>query len=227
MAGLNSTFDDDPRRYDALRDCWLNDRREGFLRERLSRLDRDETLRVLEIGSGTGWLLTRLAKVFPHWQFVGIEPIPRYVAYASERNASENLRFLEGSAETPPAELIPGEFDILLSNDVLHHVSSQQEAVRQAARLAKTGARWIVIEPNALNPYAFAGQSLKPGERNFWPQRFTRMAGPAGWRLRSKEYLFLIPPFIVQPPSWMATLESALEGIPFLGGGVSLEFIQE
>lgn len=219
---LNAGFDLDPEGYNARRRCWLNDRRTRFLVDRLAQWDTGGSHRVLELGSGTGWLLARLAGRFPHWSFVGLEPNARYVDYALSRYGARNLAFLIGAAETPPAGLDTGPFDLLLSNDALHHVYSQQETVRQAALLAAPGGHWIAIEPNALNPYAFAGQALKSGERNFWPRRFLAFATGAGWCLERKGYLFLIPPLISAPPPWLKGLERRLERVPVLAGGVAI-----
>ena len=227
MSGLNASFDNSPAHYDAMRDCWLNDRREAYIRTHLARSSGDNPLSLLEIGSGTGWLLSRLAQQFPEWDFHGIEPIAAYVDYARERYGRPNLEFTNSPAEAASGHFAPGQFDVLLSNDVLHHVTSEEETLRQAAQLARPGARWLAIEPNMLNPYAFAGQALKAGERNFRPEQFAALARATGWQLQERSYLFLIPPFIKQPPAWLKGLERLLEGIPFIGGGVALEFLYQ
>jgi SAM-dependent methyltransferase len=223
MSGLNSTYDDSPEHYDELRHCWLNDRREAFLVACLEASGTVGPQKILEIGSGTGWLLARLAQRFPDWSFCGIEPIQAYLDFASSQYDFDNLSYSQGSAEAPPADLVPETFDLILSNDVLHHVRSEEQAIGQATRLARPGARWISIEPNALNPYAFAGQAIKSGERNFWPGRFAEQARTHGWHLDRRDYLFLIPPFIKRPPRWMKDLEQRLERVPVLGGGIVLE----
>jgi len=227
MSGVNASFDNDPARYDDMRSCWLNDRREAFILKHLRGADSSTPHALLEIGSGTGWLLNRLASRPPAWSFCGIDPIPGYVDYATEQCARANLEFHNSGAEQATTTLGKRTFDFLLSNDVLHHVTSEHETVHQAARLARPGTRWLAIEPNALNPYAFAGQALKSGERNFWPKRFAAIAGDAGWELAGRSYLFLIPPFLKAPPEWLKRLEGHLEGIPFLGGGVALEFVYQ
>lgn len=227
MSGVNASFDDNPAYYDEMRACWLNDRREAFIRERLEQANVSTPCSVIEIGSGTGWLLNRLAKRFPDWTFRGVEPIQGYVDFAADRYRLENLQFLNGTAENASQILEEASFDFLLSNDVLHHVTSERDTVIQAARLARPGARWIAIEPNALNPYAFAGQALKTGERNFRPWEFIPLASEVGWQLERREYLFLVPPFIRKPPDWLKGLENIFEGIPVIGGGVSLELVYQ
>lgn len=225
MSGVNASFDNDPARYDDMRSCWLNDRREAFILEHLRSADSSTPHALLEIGSGTGWLLHRLTHHFPDWSFCGIDPIPGYVDYSTDTYGQDNLEFHNSGAEQAATVLGDRTFDFLLSNDVLHHVTSEQETVHQAARLAKPGARWLAIEPNALNPYAFAGQALKSGERNFRPRQFAAIAADAGWQLTNRSYLFLVPPFMKAPPNWLKRLEGRLEGIPFVGGGVALEFV--
>jgi ubiquinone/menaquinone biosynthesis C-methylase UbiE len=220
---LNSKFDDDPDGYDQLRMCWLNSRREFFLNERLQRYEAGSPLNVVEIGSGTGWLLSKLAPQHDRWNFRGIDPLGGYVEYANRRYQGPNLRFFEGTGESLPGDIAADSIDVVLSNDVLHHVDSLLKTVAELSRISQIGCRWYSIEPNALNPYTFSQQALRIGERNFWPGEFLSAARQCGWKLVSKRYLFLIPPRIVSPPEWMKALERYFEWIPVLAGGVALE----
>jgi SAM-dependent methyltransferase len=221
MQPLNSTYDDNPERYDRLRDCWLNRRHEEFIAARLNCYQRPADSLVLEIGSGTGWLLNRLGARFPALRFAGVEPIAGYVEYA-QKNAAPNVRYLASTLEQ--ADALAESPRAVLSNDVLHHVPSYEEALRAAARLAAPACRWLAIEPNCKNLYTFVKQATGYGEQNFWPGRFRRMAAREGWRLDGKGHLFLVPPSVDQPPQWMQAIERFGERVPFLAGGVYLEF---
>jgi hypothetical protein len=112
----------------------------------------------------------------------------------------------------------------VLSNDMLHHADSVPAVVQSISAIAAHGCRWLAIEPNAWNPYAFLGQSLKSGERNFWPADYLRTAHANGWSLQARRYIFAIPSFVrASPPPWLQSVEQAVEGIPCIGGGVCLE----
>ena len=220
----NSRYDDDPSGYDTLRDCWLNRRRRDFIAVVL--MDATGGQKVLEVGSGTGALLQDLGGAFPGHVFHGLEPLPGYVAFSRERVTATNVRFFEGTAERAN-QVLTDRYTRLLSNDVLHHLESEEQALKALSDVAAPGARWLAIEPNCWNPYAWLGQTLKPGERNFRPRQFCRLAQARGWSVRNKGTVFLIPPFIRRAPGWMEALERLFERVPVLGGGVWLELEKE
>ena len=222
---LNAEYDGRPEEYDQLRQCWLNERRLLFLEEQIGKSGRAGSLRVLEIGSGTGWLLAQLAAQFPSSEFTGIEPERSYVEFSKKRGLA-NLHFVLGTAEEC-GQVLKGPFDIILSNDVLHHVASLEATVRNMTSLARKGTRWIAIEPNCLNPYTAARQASKAGERNFYPWQLQRHVQRAAWRTNRKRYLFIIPPFIKVAPDWAIALERRLEWAAPLTGGVVLDLVKE
>ena len=221
---LNAEWDDRPAEYAATRDCWLTRRRLGYMTEVVAALP--EGARVLEIGSGAGEILISLALGHPRIRFVGLEPQASYVAFALEaahRQGASNVSFRPGTAEEADAALA-GEpaFDLIVSNDVLHHVASQERTAAAAARVARPGTDWLAIEPNWRNPYVLLRCALKRGEHNFWPAPFLRAARRAGWTVGRRSFLFLIPPFIKEPSPFFARLERRYESLPLVAGGVAL-----
>ena len=218
----NAKFDEDPEGYEVIRRCWLNSRRAMFIADWIRRLALPPGARVLEIGSGTGLLLRNLAGQFPALDFTGLEPIAAYVDFASARCGSPNVSFVSGAAEMAKQTLSP-PFHAILSNDVLHHVESVGETVGNASAVSARGCRWLAIEPNAINPYVFCGQSLKSGEKNFYPTEFLGICGENGWRLIRRGHIFAIPPFMKEPPDWLKTLERRIEGFAPIAGGIRLD----
>lgn len=218
----NSVYDNDPAGYDRLRSCWLNQRRADFIIGRLPGYGLPAGSLAVEIGSGAGGLLNRLGRRFPDLRFLGVEPLAGYVDFA-RAGAPPNVSYVEATAEAA-GPLLPEPPRLVLSNDVLHHLPSYSPAARAMAQRAAAGCLWLALEPNPRNPYTFLKQSTGYGERNFHPRAFAQAAGREGWRLRSREYLFLIPPSVKQAPAWMKTMERRLERIPILAGGVCLEF---
>jgi SAM-dependent methyltransferase len=224
QATWNAAWDGRPAEYAAKRDCWLTRRRiayvAGFLRGARS------GDRVLELGSGVGELLIALARERPDLQFTGIEPQQSYVDFAAEaagRAGVANLAFRTAAAEDADRNLPAGSrFDWILSNDVLHHVSDTRRVLDAAAALSHGKTRWLAIEPNARNPYAFLSAVVRRGERNFWPRKFLEAARASGWAREAAGFLFLIPPFIRRAPEPLVRLERRLEGIPLLAGGIAL-----
>ena len=221
-SSYNSVYDGDTAGYARLRSCWLNRRREEFIAARIVEYALPAGSLAVEIGSGTGGLLNRLGRRFPDLRFLGIEPLAGYVDFA-RTGAPSNVSYVTATAEDA-GPLLPGPPRLVLSNDVLHHLPSYSTAARGLARHAAAGCLWLALEPNQWNPYTFLRQSAGYGERNFHPRAFAQAAGREGWRLGSREYLFLIPPFVKQAPAWMKAMERRFERVPMLAGGVCLEF---
>jgi 2-polyprenyl-3-methyl-5-hydroxy-6-metoxy-1,4-benzoquinol methylase len=220
----NAAWDGRPAEYAALRDCWLTRRRIAYVTDFLRAAASGD--RVLELGSGVGDLLIALAAERPDLHFTGIEPQQSYVDFSVEtaaRAGARNLAFHTAAAEELDGALGRGaRFDWILSNDVLHHVSDAGRVLQAAAAVARPGARWLAIEPNARNPYSFLSALVRRGERNFWPGAFLAEGRSRGWFCRAKGYLFLIPPFVRRAPRALIALERKLEHVPFLAGGVAL-----
>ena len=221
---LNSRYDADPQRYDLLRQCWLNQRRFLFLCQVIEKQGHIEN--VIEVGSGTGRLLDSLAAAFPATAFWGVEPLAAYVEFSRRRARAPNVVFREGSAETVHLLGLP-KADAVLSNDVLHHLSRMEDAVRSVTGTAAPGCRWHAIEPNWLNPYSALRQCLLPGERLFLPWRFTAAMAVCGWTRLSARRLFAVPPFVRSAGPMLQALERAAERIPPLAGGVYQGFALE
>lgn len=220
----NAAWDGRPAEYAAKRDCWLTRRRIRYVGDFL-RVARPGDA-VLELGSGVGDLLGALASDRPDLRFTGIEPQVSYVEYsedAARRAGVRNLVFRTAAAEDLRDAFSPAErFDWILSNDVLHHVADAARVLNAAAAVSRETTRWLAIEPNARNPYSFLSALARRGERNFWPGRFLRLARAAGWSRRQVGFLFLVPPFVREPPDVLAALERRLEAVPWLAGGIAL-----
>lgn len=218
----NSVYDNDAAGYDRLRCGWIERRRAEFIAGRLTGYGLPAGALVVEIGSGAGGLLNGLGRRFADLRFLGIEPLANYVDFARAA-APSNVSYVVATAEDA-ARALPEGPRLALSNDVLHHLPSYAAAARGLAQRAAAGCRWLAMEPNHWNLYTFLKQSTGYGERNFHPGAFAQAAGREGWRLDRREYLFLIPPFVKQPPAWMKAMERRLERVPILAGGVCLEF---
>jgi SAM-dependent methyltransferase len=219
---LNAVWDGRPEEYDAHRVGWLAERRLAFIAGWLPA----GPLRVLEIGSGTGRLLLDLLRLRPDLDAVGVEPLPGYVDYSRAQAAAAGLpaRYAVGTGESL-AEALPAGFapDVILTNDVLHHVADMGAATAAAAAASAPGARWLSLEPNPRNPYVVVAHTLRRGEQVFDRRAFAAAAEAAGWRITRQGSLFLVPPQVRAPGARLVALERALERRPRLAGGIALE----
>ena len=125
--------------------------REG--QERRLRLMRQyvslEGARILDVGCGLGLYVRRFRDFSDDVHGVDIDS-------AKVREVSATLpNIKQALAEQLP---YPDEtFDVLLSHEVLEHVSDDRAAVREAHRVLRPGGRLIVFVPNRLYPFETHG----------------------------------------------------------------------
>ena len=78
-----------------------------------------EATNVLEVGCGEGAVTQRLAASYPHAAILGIDITPRLGRLYSGRR--EGVRFEQTNVQEVAASR-PGQFDLIILADVLHHV---------------------------------------------------------------------------------------------------------
>ncbi len=102
--------------------------------------------RVLDIGSGTGYLSGRAARaVGPEGSVEGIDPSPPVVAYANE-HAPPNATFQAAGAQRLPYD--DAAFDAVLSCLAVHHIPTADRgpAFAEMYRVLKPGGRLLVAD---------------------------------------------------------------------------------
>lgn len=99
--------------------------------------------RVLEVGHGPGYDAFTLLKHGAAYSGVDITPenVVRIRQHLAFHDLTPDVR--EGDAENLP--FADGEFDVVYSNGVLHHVPDMDRAFREALRVLKPGGRFYVL----------------------------------------------------------------------------------
>ncbi|MCK6474183.1 MAG: class I SAM-dependent methyltransferase [Planctomycetes bacterium] len=119
-----------------------------------------ERARVLDIGSGPGWIPIELAARRRGWELHGADASGDMVALAA-RNAEAagvagRVRFHRSDGRALPFE--PASFDLVISHYVLHHLEAPEELFDEAARLVKPGG--CVMIKDLRRPPAWAVPAL-------------------------------------------------------------------
>ena len=125
--------------YDALRE---QNEPVPFARE-LHEYDRFAGKRVLDVGSGNGYVLSRYAAAGA--KVYGVDITQTGIGLCRRRFALAGLRghFTVGSAEDLP---FPSEsFDLVCSMGVLHHTPRTERAVQEVHRVLRPGGQLIVM----------------------------------------------------------------------------------
>ena len=118
----------------------------------LSLLPRD--WRVVDVGTGTGYLLPTLARHFDH--VVGVEPVDRMLETARRRVVHHGLANVELRAGDLAELPIDAEAaDLAIAVLVLHHVPTPRDAMAELFRIVRDGGRVLIVEQNAHHNEAF------------------------------------------------------------------------
>lgn len=102
---------------------------------------------LLEVGCGTGGLLSRFAKA--GWSVTGIEPSSYAARFARDKRS---LHVIEG--ELKESDLLPSSFDQIIIWDVIAHVLEPKDLVSQCRILLKDGGALIIRTP-LRHPFDF------------------------------------------------------------------------
>ena len=105
--------------------------------------------RVLEIGCGTGSLLTVIARTHAAVDITGLDPDPKALARARRKAdaISAPVRLDRGFSDALPYP--EGSFDRVFSCFMLHHLADADEklrTIREAARVLEPGGRLHVLD---------------------------------------------------------------------------------
>jgi SAM-dependent methyltransferase len=106
---------------------------------------------VLDLGCGPGGFLATAAPLCG--EIVGVDVVPAFVDRCRETietHGLHNAKAVWSSDGTIP--FTQGTFDVVLMVDALHHCEAPQAVLAEVHRVLKPNGRFLVFEPNKLNP---------------------------------------------------------------------------
>jgi SAM-dependent methyltransferase len=108
---------------------------------------------VLEIGCGTGSLLTRIKTTHPDVAVVGLDPDPKALerARSKARRAALRIQLDRGFADKMPYP--DGSFDRVLSSFMFHHLSAgdKEPTLREVRRVLKPHGFFVMLDFAGFN----------------------------------------------------------------------------
>lgn len=118
--------------------------------ERLRAASKKSSLRILDIGCGSGYAVTRfLGKTSDH--VMGIDMYPPNIAYAEKHFGHSSLHF---SCMNAQALCANGEvFDVVVMSDVLEHLDDPVSIMQIAVEMLAPDGRLLVTVPNGRGPF--------------------------------------------------------------------------
>jgi ubiquinone/menaquinone biosynthesis C-methylase UbiE len=104
-----------------------------------------ESHNILEIGSGNGEYLSKMAQAFPEKDYTGIELQEKPLAHAKARFNFDNLSFAQGNAEVFNPDFA-GQFDVVVFRLTLQHLKAPKAALEYAYRYLKPQGYLLIID---------------------------------------------------------------------------------
>lgn len=153
--------------YDFL--CTVLGMGQGFRQEIMDRLGLQGNEHLLDLGCGSGALLERVCKHFPHVAAAGIDPDPVLLDVAKRRLEPLQQHAVSCGPRSEPthgeadgsrprvdlrlaqAEALPfpdGSFDVVVSSLAFHHLptDAKQAALQEAYRVLRRGGRLLLVD---------------------------------------------------------------------------------
>lgn len=159
--------------------------------ELLDQLELRGNERLLDIGCGRGAVLLMAAERLPQGRAVGIDLWSKKDQSGNAEQVTRRNAELEGVAErielhTGDMRQLPfedGSFDVVVSSLAIHNVPSaadRAKALREAARVMKSGAKLLIADVAYTGVYAkeLEASGLKITERRSLGPRFWYGGGP-------------------------------------------------
>jgi len=130
---------------------WLAEAEFGFsqLQETISSLDTDS--KILEVGCGSGILLSILAEEFPHHKFLGIEPFGD--GFSSLKDLNSTVKDLGVNLSIERYEEHQSKYDFIYCVNVFEHVDDWRHFLDWASNNLTENGRFEVLCPNYGFPY--------------------------------------------------------------------------
>lgn len=101
---------------------------------------------VADIGAGTGYFSTRLAKAVPTLTVYAVDIEPSMVAYLGKRAAAEHLKNIIPVQAGSGGPNIPQPVDLVLIVDTYHHLPNRVAYFRDLRKSLKPGARLAIVD---------------------------------------------------------------------------------
>ncbi|MBU0518548.1 methyltransferase domain-containing protein [bacterium] len=123
---------------------------------------------ILDAGSGFGQYTVRLAKSFPDATVIGLDVMADRIASGNRFAARANLKNLKFETGDLTRLEYNGQFDLIVSVDVMEHIEEDQLALQNIARALKPGGLFIMTTPwwdGGETPLAkiFIDEHVRPG----------------------------------------------------------------
>ena len=134
--------------------------------------------KILYVGCGVGWLFFEIMKLYPDMDitFFGLDVVHSnigHLIYRRDKEHKQNIIGVVGDAQSLP--FLEGEFDVVISSEVLEHIYDKQLAIKEIHRVLKKGGRFIFSTPSSEGTFFWQWVFIVP---RFLKSLFRKSATP-------------------------------------------------
>lgn len=147
---------------------------------------------LLEVGCGTGFVLTGIAKSFPKARTVGSEIYTAGLAFATKR--LPNVELFQMDARKLPYE---AEFDVVAAFDVIEHILEDELVLKNFHRAIKPGGGCLITVPQHRWLWSPVDEAACH-QRRYTAKELHAKVVAAGFRIvRSTSFVTLLLPLML------------------------------
>ena len=159
----------------------------AHLAQILSFLPLKDGIRILDLGTGSGYLAFAAAQRMPSAEITGLDIVEKALEanqLRAEQDGITNIRFVSYDGSRFP--FADGSFDLVVTRYVLHHVPDILRCVTEISRVLQPGGFFFLSDPapNAIDSERFVDRfmNLKPdGHIRFYTkEEWIRTAAACG-----------------------------------------------
>ena len=146
---------------------------------------------VADIGAGTGYFATRIARLAPEGRVYAVDVEPDMARYLGERATREGLSNLVPVLAQSDNPTLPQPVDLALVVDTFHHIGHRVAYFSQLKSSLKDDGRLVIIDFKADLPNG------PPPEHRIPPQKAVQELAEAGFTLVEQPYFLPRQYFLV------------------------------
>jgi len=103
---------------------------------------------LLDVGCGTGPMISLLAKEYPDKHYVGVDLTPKMIEVAKAKNLA-NTEWIVGDAENLP--IGDACYDIVINSQSYHHYPNPQAFMNEVMRVLRPGGLFVMRDNTTDN----------------------------------------------------------------------------